>query len=152
MDNTQYDFRIIVIDDNIEIHKDFLKILTKNVKNELDDLGAQLFNSNQLISNDPVLPRFKIDTATQGEEGAALIEKAINEGEPFALAFVDIRMPPGWDGIETIQKIWTIDPDIHVVICTAFSDYNWEETIQELGHSDKFLILKNHLIILQSDN
>ncbi|KTD45467.1 regulatory protein (GGDEF and EAL domains) [Legionella quinlivanii] len=152
MDNNNYDFRIIVIDDNVEIHKDFLKILTKNAKNDLDDLGAQLFDMENLNANELILPRFKIDTATQGQDGAALIEKALNEGKPFALAFVDIRMPPGWDGIETIKNIWTIDPDIHVVICTAFSDYNWEETIQELGHSDKFLILKkpfDHIAVRQ---
>ncbi len=51
-------------------------------------------------------------------------------------------MPPGWDGIETIKNIWKIDKDIQIVICTAFSDYTWEETVEKLGISDNLLILK----------
>ncbi|KTD49108.1 regulatory protein (GGDEF and EAL domains) [Legionella rubrilucens] len=152
MDENKYDFRIIVIDDNTEIHKDFIKVLTKTAKNELEDLAQQLFDIPNADSDNLVLPHFKIDTATQGQEGAALIEKATREQEPYALAFVDVRMPPGWDGIETIKHIWAIDPDIHVVICTAYSDYSWEETIQELGHSDNFLILKkpfDHIAVRQ---
>ncbi|QRN03979.1 EAL domain-containing protein [Legionella sp. MW5194] len=152
MDENKYDFRIIVIDDNTEIHKDFIKVLTKTAQNELEDLAQQLFDTANVNSDNLVLPHFKIDTATQGQEGAALIEKATREQEPYALAFVDVRMPPGWDGIETIKHIWAIDPDIHVVICTAYSDYSWEETIQELGHSDNFLILKkpfDHIAVRQ---
>ena len=57
-------------------------------------------------------------------------------------AFVDIRMPPGLDGIQTIKEIWKIAPDIQTVICTAFSDYSWEQTISELGTNDNLLILK----------
>lgn len=152
MDETKYDFRIIIIDDNIEIHKDFLKTLTKTARNELEDLEQELFDSPKELSDTIALPRFKIDTATQGQEGAALITKAIKDQEPYALAFVDIRMPPGWDGIETVKNIWAIDPDIHVVLCTAYSDYTWEETVQELGHSDNFLILKkpfDHIAVRQ---
>jgi DNA-binding NtrC family response regulator len=51
-------------------------------------------------------------------------------------------MPPGWDGVETTARIWAIDPDVQVVICTAYSDYSWGEMIGRLGHSDKLLILK----------
>jgi diguanylate cyclase (GGDEF)-like protein/PAS domain S-box-containing protein len=58
------------------------------------------------------------------------------------MAFVDMRMPPGWDGVETISKMWEADPDIQVVICTAYSDYSWEEIIKRLGNVDRLLILK----------
>ena len=51
-------------------------------------------------------------------------------------------MPPGWDGIETIKHIWELDRDMQIVICTAYSDYSWEETIDELGVNDNLLILK----------
>ena len=51
-------------------------------------------------------------------------------------------MPPGWDGIETIKHMWKVDPDIQVVICTAYSDYSWEETVKQLGMGDNYLILK----------
>ena len=73
------------------------------------------------------LPMFEIDSAYQGQEGLDLIEKSLLENRPYALAFVDVRMPPGWDGVETTCKIWEKYPDLQVVICTAYSDYSWEE-------------------------
>src|SRR5206468_403202 len=57
-------------------------------------------------------------------------------------AFVDMRMPPGWDGVETIQRIWRIAPDLQMVICTAYSDYSWDEIATTIGQSDNLVILK----------
>lgn len=136
------DLRIIVIDDNKAIHQDFLKILTANESDDtLSQLDQELFNT-QDFAKSISLPHFEIDTVSQGQEGLEYIKKAIHEGHPYALAFVDIRMPPGWDGIETIKHIWEVDKDIQVVICTAYSDYSWEATIGELGMTDNLLILK----------
>jgi CheY-like chemotaxis protein len=84
---------------------------------------------------------FELDFASQGHEGWALVQGALREGRPYALAFVDIRMPPGWDGIETISKIWQADPEIQMVICTAYSDHSWSEIAGTLGHPDNLLIL-----------
>lgn len=136
-DNT--DFRIIVIDDNPDIHHDFIKILTTSTVSELDKLSAELFGKRD---EELMLSQFEIDTATQGQEGVMRIERALKQGRPYSLAFVDIRMPPGWDGIETIKHIWALDKDIQVVICTAYSDYSWEETVSHLGQTDNLLILK----------
>jgi signal transduction histidine kinase len=58
------------------------------------------------------------------------------------VAFVDMRMPPGWDGLETITHFWEVQPGLLVIICTAFSDYTWEEINRRLAQSDRFLILK----------
>lgn len=134
--------RIIVIDDNTAIHKDFIKILMKDnqaTDNALLEIDSALFGNSEMES---LLPKFTIETATQGQEGVEKIAQAIKEGNPYALAFVDIRMPPGWDGIETIKNIWKLDKNIQVVICTAYSDYTWEQTINELGQTDNLLILK----------
>jgi diguanylate cyclase (GGDEF)-like protein/PAS domain S-box-containing protein len=68
--------------------------------------------------------------------------KAVESGKPYALAFVDMRMPPGWDGVETIEKILQIDPEIQIVICTAYSDYSWEDILTRFGRADRLLILK----------
>ena len=85
---------------------------------------------------------FEIDSAFQGEEGLEKMLAAKEADRPYALAFVDVRMPPGWDGIETIRRLWEADSDLQVVVCTAYSDYSWDETIQKLGQSDRLLILK----------
>lgn len=133
--------KIIVIDDNMAIHKDFIKILSFTEENKQSDVEKKLFGDTPK-KNKSKLPHFQIETALQGKEGVKLIKKAVKEGSPYALAFVDIRMPPGWDGIETIKHIWKVDPEIQVVICTAYSDYSWEETVQQLGKKDNLLILK----------
>jgi CheY-like chemotaxis protein len=142
---TPTNLHILIVDDNPDIHTDFIKILTANSakKRALTNIESQLFGENN-NEEKTTLPEFHIETATQGQEGVEKIAKAKNEGNPFALAFVDIRMPPGWDGIETIQHIWEIDNDIQIVICTAYSDYTWEETVDKLGQRENLLILKKH--------
>ena len=141
MENSVKDFKIIIIDDNLAIHQDFIKILTPvEPTSHLDDLKKKVFG--EVLKANISFPRFQIDTAAQGQEGVEKIKLAFDSDNPFALAFVDIRMPPGWDGVETIKHIWEIDSNIQIVICTAFSDYSWEETIEKLGMTDNLLILK----------
>jgi DNA-binding LytR/AlgR family response regulator len=87
------------------------------------------------------MPCFKVDTVNQGEDGLVLIEKSLQENRPYSVAFVDVRMPPGWDGIHTIGKIWQKYPDLEVVICTGFVDRSWEEMVKSLGFLDRLLVL-----------
>jgi signal transduction histidine kinase len=89
-----------------------------------------------------LLDGFEIDSAFQGSEGLDCVLKAKAEQRPYAMAFIDVRMPPGWDGIETTAQIWKADPNIQVVICTAFSDYSWAAMVEKLGQSDRLVILK----------
>jgi two-component system NtrC family sensor kinase len=85
----------------------------------LDEAQAALFGSSPAPRKQV---NFVLDSAYQGQEGLALVAGALKDGRPYALAFVDIRMPPGWDGVETISRLWAADPDLQVVICTAYSD------------------------------
>ena len=136
--------RILIIDDNRAIHDDFRKILTVTTpsRSDLDEAEESLFDTSPSKAKAPKLPTFQIDSAFQGKEGLALIEKSLEEGRPYSMAFVDVRMPPGWDGVETTAKIWETYPDLQVVICTAYSDYSWEELLNKLGYSDRLVILK----------
>jgi signal transduction histidine kinase len=133
--------RILVIDDNQAIHQDFRKILapTKSQHLKLAAAEAALFDDTE---PQIALPEFQIDSAYQGQEGLDLIEKSLEEDHPYAMAFVDVRMPPGWDGVETTAKIWEKYPDLQVVICTAYSDYSWEAMVKRFGYSDRLVILK----------
>jgi CheY-like chemotaxis protein len=132
--------RILVIDDNPAIHEDFRKILIRssNLTDSSEDEAA-LFGDTTVKFR---LPKFEIDSAFQGQEGLDLIKKSLLENRPYALAFVDVRMPPGLDGVETTRRIWEKNPDLQVVICTAYSDYSWEEMLRILGYSDRMVILK----------
>src|SRR6266568_3588035 len=133
--------RILVIDDNRSIHDDFRKILARNSGDcsTLDGFEEDLFGGN---SSNNSLPAFEIDSAYQGQEGLDRVRKSLAENRPYAMAFIDMRMPPGWDGIETTARIWEICPDLQVVMCTAYSDYTLEEMLEKLGHSDRMVILK----------
>lgn len=134
--------RILVIDDNPAIHSDIRKILARAapVNPTLEDAESLLFGGTRVEEEPPVC--FDIDSAFQGQEGLELVRKSLEEKNPYALAFVDVRMPPGWDGIETITRIWEIYPELQVVICTAYSDYSWEDITKRVGRSDSVLILK----------
>lgn len=133
--------RILVIDDNQAIHQDFRKIFGRRSddENALAEAESALFNEP---SPDTALIEFQIDSAFQGQEGLALVQKAQKENHPYSLIFVDGRMPPGWDGIETTVKIWEHDAEVQIVICTAYSDYSWDEMVAKLPKSDQLLILK----------
>jgi len=133
--------RILIIDDNQDIHRDFRKVIGGG----LDDSGTLAAAELALLgesSPTSVNPTFEVDSALQGQEGVARVQQALDDGRPYAMAFVDMRMPPGWDGLETIERLWAIDPDVQVVICSAHSDYDWSEVVARLNHSDKLLVVK----------
>ena len=135
--------RILIIDDNESIHQDFRKILSsKESSNELDDLAANLFGGAAPSGPTDHLNPYHLEFASQGLEGVQKVKRALESDSPYALAFVDMRMPPGWDGLETIEHLWKVDPNLLVIICTAHSDYSWEQIITRLGQTDKLLILK----------
>ncbi len=131
--------RILIVDDNVSIHEDFRKILAPpNNEDPLDKARAALFGEAPSL---PTRVRYELQFANQGREGLGLVKSATYQGCPFAVAFVDMRMPPGWDGLETITHIWYADPEIQIVICTAYSDHPWEDVGRQIGDTDKLLIL-----------
>jgi len=138
--------RILVVDDQESIREDFRKILALESAPSaaLSGARAAFFGSGEGASAapGPARPVFELTQASQGEEACELAARAHAAGKPFALAFVDVRMPPGMDGLQTIQRLWRLDPELEVVICTAFSDYSFEQIIQTLGQSPRLLILK----------
>jgi signal transduction histidine kinase len=132
--------RILLVDDMPTIHEDFRKILLppSAAKSALEAAKAALFDDEVKAAEIP----FELDSAYQGEEGLAKVQASLQAGQPYAMAFVDMRMPPGWDGVETIEHLWRSDPRLQVVICTAYSDTSWEEVLTRLDARDRLLILK----------
>jgi signal transduction histidine kinase len=133
--------RVLVIDDNRAIHDDFRKILSPAASTAaaLDATEEALYGR---MADTVQQSHFEVDSACQGQEGVSLARQALEAGRPYALAFVDVRMPPGWDGVETTQRMWAIDPDIQIVLCTAYSDYSWNEMFEKFGQCDGLVILK----------
>jgi two-component system sensor histidine kinase/response regulator len=135
--------RILIVDDNAAIHLDFRKLLSSNDEGDLTQTELDLFGeSSGALPGSTAATQYQIDSAYQGEEALALVEKSMEEGCPYRMAFVDIRMPPGWDGIDTIGRLWKVDPQLEVVICSAYSDYSWRQIVNRLGKTDQFLVLR----------
>ena len=133
--------RILIIDDNPSIHEDFRKILQNDSSQDtqLFSIEEELFGE---VKRGPTRGGFGVDSAFQGPEGLQKVKDALASGSPYPMAFVDVRMPPGWDGVETVTHLWQVQPDLQIVICTAYSDFSWEEMAARLGKSDRLLIIK----------
>ncbi|MBA1429655.1 MULTISPECIES: ATP-binding protein [Pseudomonas fluorescens group] len=132
--------RILLIDDTPSIHEDFRKILMPDADTNpaLDDMESALFGDTAK----PQAQAFELHCAYGGEEGLGLLMSAMAQQRPYAMAFVDMRMPQGWDGAKTIEQLWKVAPDLQVVVCTAYSDYSWDELLSRLDAYDRVLILK----------
>jgi len=138
--------RVLLVDDNRSIHDDFRKVLAPS--SAAAKAGASLNEAEEALFGAPIdapapaSPFYEVDSAYQGAEAVEKVRVAVREGRPYALAFVDVRMPPGMDGVETAARLWREYPDLQVVLCTAYSDYSWDEIAAALGRSDRYVILK----------
>ncbi|WP_417380373.1 EAL domain-containing protein [Gimesia sp.] len=140
--------RILVIDDNQDIQNDFRKILAENEHHNSSKSSYSGLFGEEPQSDIPQLS-FEVDTASQGQEGLEKVRQSLQKQRPYAMAFVDIRMPPGWDGVQTVGHLWEADPNLLIVICTAYNDYNWSEMTRTLGHMNRWLILKKPFDIVE---
>jgi diguanylate cyclase (GGDEF)-like protein len=134
--------RVLIIDDNEAIHADFRKILGPEPSGSGRLAGAKAALFGLPDERGPARVAFELSSALQGQAGLAMVKESLAANNPFAVAFVDMRMPPGWDGLETIRHLWGADPALQVVICSAYSDHSWEEISSTLGLTDRLLILK----------
>ena len=134
--------RILVIDDDQDVWRAYQLVLTP----ETVSSGISAEKINRLLSpgmdHDPATANFSLSFATQGQEGYLMVEEAARKKDPFSLAFIDVRMPPGWNGMETAKRISALDPEIELVIVTAYSDHSIEEIVRAVGSSEKLLFLR----------
>ncbi len=149
--------RILIVDDNESIHQDFRKLLcpkprsTSGLVREMAAMESALFEQDgPAAPREPV--RYELDSAYQAMEGYELICQAEADGQPYALVFVDVRMPPGMDGVQLIEMVWRKYPDLEIVICTAYSDYTWEDLNRKFGERERLLFVRkpfDHIAIRQ---
>lgn len=142
-----YNRQILVVDDQPEILEDYLRILVpahKDEDNELASLEANLFGriDETAQTSSRIEYDYELVTASQGEEALSLVKRAVSGNAPFAVAFMDIRMPPGINGVEAAAKIRQIDQDIEIVFVTAYSDVPRDEILNMIGSVDKLLYLR----------
>ncbi len=142
----EYKKRILLVDDNEAIHEDIVSILIGHQTKgnpKLLEIEDKLFGGVASTSRDVTKTiSYDIGHAYQGEEAVNMVDKSYAEGNPYSLIFMDVRMPPGINGIEAIKQIWEKYPYTEIVICTAYSDYSWDKIVNTLGLTDKLLFMK----------
>ena len=138
--NTPQNRRILLVDDMPALHEDFRKILVPlaPADEELIADEAALFGDEPEFA----ATAFELDSAFQGQEALVKVQTSLEVDLPYAMAFVDMRMPPGWDGVQTIERLWQADARLQIVICTAYSDHAWDAVLVRLDTRDRLLILK----------
>src|SRR5262245_19395633 len=118
--------RILIVDDDRTIHESIKDVLAESKPAIDPDLSAlkkaALMNTSKPAAESADSAPFVIDSAFQGEEGLSRVLQALEEQSPYALIFMDVRMPPGWDGLITIQEIWKVAPNTEMVVISAYSD------------------------------
>jgi len=144
--------RLLIVDDNPSIHEDLKHVLQPqksiSLKKSTLTLEKELFSKDKDPSAGEIdmgpydSNTYIIDSAFQGEEAVEMVQKAESEKQPYSLIFMDVRMPPGMDGIQTIKAIWSEYPFIEIIICTAHSDYSWDEILKKLGATDHLFFMK----------
>lgn len=131
--------RILIVDDEKEIHQDFEEMLRPMKKSSLTDELVKVFCPDDETN---FLPEFDIIHAMSGKEAFEIVKNSIAEEKPIAVVYMDVRMPPGWDGVETTRKIREIDKDIEVVIMTAYNSKPLSEIVRDIELLHKLLYIR----------
>ena len=139
-------YRILLVDDDQQILDAYLDVLSRAEDvgiRELRGLAEILFDGQESADNKQYKPttQLRIDAALQGAEAVHLATKAMREDDPYLVAIVDMRIPPGINGFETAQKLVELDPDIEICFITAYSDTSLKEITESLGDG-RFLLLR----------
>lgn len=138
--------RILIVDDEPAMHDSYRRSFAPVGRADggaLDAMAAELFGDDDdaAPASAEAEMAFELTHAMQGLDGVAAIAQSIRDGDPFAVAFIDVRMPPGIDGKETATRIRKLDPNINLVIVTGFSDFSPIEISKAAGPADKIFYI-----------
>ncbi|NQU66271.1 MAG: response regulator, partial [SAR324 cluster bacterium] len=151
--------RILIVDDEEGVRQAYRSILQPQIESDhIDKIASSLFDrvektvetdemltffddddAEMIVEEDLQTGSYEIDEASQGQEAIEKIRDARLENRPFSLLFLDIRMPPGIDGVQAAREIRQLDPEVEIVIMTAYSDYSYEEIISTVGNPERLL-------------
>ena len=136
--------RILIVDDEPGMHDSYRRCFAPvedTSADALNDMAAELFGDDAPTTPGDDVVQFDAVHCIQGLDAVAEVEAAIAQGAPFAVAFIDVRMPPGIDGKETAARIRALDPNINLVIVTGFSDFSPIEISKAAGPADKIFYI-----------
>jgi HD-GYP domain-containing protein (c-di-GMP phosphodiesterase class II) len=122
-DLNQQIFRILAVDDDETVRELYQGILKSN-------------------NPSPALPEFDLTCCSQGDEAVEAVKRSFDEDAPYAVAFLDLNMPPGPDGEWTAEEIHNLDPQINSVVVTGYRSTNFSNARRQARFSDKLLYLQ----------
>ena len=134
--------RVLIVDDQHEIYTDFQEMLKAKKNKVLSDDFADAFFAEEAKEEASHLPTFELAYAPSGDEAYEMVKTAKETGAPFAVAYIDIRMPPGMDGIETIRRIREFERDLEIIIMTAYTDKPLPEIVTNMELLHKLLYIR----------
>lgn len=136
--------RILIVDDEPALHDAYRIAFGAGAAasggDALADMAAELFGADEAAPVEAAAA-FDCTHCMQGLDAVAAVERAIADGNPYAVAFIDVRMPPGIDGKETATRIRALDPNINLVIVTGYSDFSPIEISKAAGPLDKIFYI-----------
>lgn len=138
--------RILIADDEPQLHAAYRDCFAVRVETDADlaALGAELFGGEGTAdseSGDNPFAGYRFDYVSQGEDAVERIMAARDSGDPYAALFLDMRMPPGIDGLETARRVRALDKTINIVVVTGYSDHNPQKIAKVAGPLDKLYYL-----------
>ena len=118
-----HSIRALVVDDDPNLIDDYRLVLSPGRREPSSQLFAKLENElfGEAVRHRD-FPEFDLSTFENGQDAVEAVRAAVADSRPFAVAFVDLHMPTGLDGLQTAEQIRAIDPDIHIVIVSATCD------------------------------
>lgn len=137
-----YKPRVLVIEDDESIVEVFRTMLSGPPDTASPAALAQLKKLMKSRESSFAMHEFRVDAASQGEDGYELVKKAIDDGDPYSVIFIDVRMPPGWHGVKTATEIRMIDLYVNIIINTAFSDFSTCQIADHVGTIERLFFVK----------
>lgn len=136
--------RILLVEDNSGIHKEFYKAFETQENDPLLEatkkmLFGKMAAAASKIENEATL---LLHSAYRGREAVDMVRKATLAGEFYSVVFMDVHMPHGLDVVETVKQLWQVDPDLQIVIFSAQLNYSWEKIAHQLHESKNFILVK----------
>lgn len=134
------DPQILVVDDDHAIHQLIGRTLTCRLSAPFAAESEEDFFGDSPTTG--LTTRFQIVSAFDGLEALQAVQAAAKDGGSFAMAFVELRLPAPWSGVDTIRRIWAEDPDVQIVVCTGCEALEWSDLVSQLAPADNLLILR----------
>jgi CheY-like chemotaxis protein len=145
--------KILVVDDQKDLRFQLAKLLEnagkKSETNSLvEQMRARLLGEKDeeegesAEDEENTTGSYIVETAAQGQDAFEMVKKSLEDKDPYSVMFLDMRMPPGWDGLETAKRIREVDKDLEIVIMTAYADHDQSKIAEEVGVPEKMLYIK----------